>query len=86
MKRILLSLLLAPALVMGQEPDGYYKNCEGAGGKDLLMRLYETVGPHTKVTYDGLWNVYKDSDVRPNGGLGYVFHKRVAFVDKVRQL
>ena len=67
MKRILLSLLLAPALVMGQEPDGYYKNCEGAGGKDLLMRLYETVGPHTKVTYDGLWNVYKDSDVRPNG-------------------
>ncbi len=67
MKRILLSLLLAPALVMGQEPDGYYKNCEGAGGKTLLVRLYETVGPHQNVGYDGLWNVYKDSDVRPNG-------------------
>lgn len=48
-------------------PAGYYKNCENKGGADLLKALYNTVGNHTVVSYDGLWDVYKTSDVRPNG-------------------
>ncbi len=67
MKRIILSLLMVPALAMGQEPDGYYKSCEGLGGKSLLVSLGDKVGPHKNVGYDGLWTVYKESDVRSDG-------------------
>lgn len=67
MNRLFLSLLVVPALAMAQEPDGYYKSCEGLGGKSLLVSLGQTVGSHHNVGYDGLWDVYKDSDVRPDG-------------------
>ncbi|MDE6498816.1 MAG: endonuclease [Muribaculaceae bacterium] len=49
------------------EPSGYYDSCAGKGGKDLLSALNKKVASHTNVGYDGLWNVYKTSDVRPNG-------------------
>ncbi|MDO4319821.1 MAG: endonuclease [Bacteroidales bacterium] len=51
------------------EPDGYYSSCENKGGKDLLSALCSKIGPHTTVSYDGLWNVYKTSDVRSDGTL-----------------
>lgn len=49
------------------EPSGYYDSCTGKGGKDLLSALNQKVGNHTNVGYDGLWNVYKTSDVHPDG-------------------
>lgn len=51
------------------EPADYYKSCEGKTGEALLDALHAVVGPHTTVSYDGLWNVYKDSDVDANGKL-----------------
>jgi endonuclease I len=51
------------------EPDGYYSSCEGKTGQALLTALYEVVGSHTTVSYDGLWNVYKTSDMREDGTL-----------------
>ena len=48
-------------------PASYYKDCENKGGKDLLTALYQTITSHTRVSYDGLWNVYKTSDVRSDG-------------------
>lgn len=51
------------------EPDGYYSSCENKGGKDLLSALCTKIGPHTNVGYDGLWDVYKTSDVRTDGTL-----------------
>lgn len=49
------------------EPSGYYSTCEGKSGASLLSALNSKIGSHTNVGYDGLWNVYKTSDVKPNG-------------------
>ena len=52
------------------EPEGYYSACEGKTGEALLKSLLSVVGPHTKIDYKtGLWEVYKTSDVRPDGTL-----------------
>lgn len=48
-------------------PSGYYSSCENKGGEELLKALYSTISSHTTVGYDGLWNVYKTSDTKPNG-------------------
>lgn len=48
-------------------PDGYYESCENKGGRTLLTALAAKVGPHKAVSYEGLWEVYKTSDVRDNG-------------------
>ena len=50
-------------------PEGYYSKCEGKTGQALLKALYETVSSHTVVSYDGLNEVFKTSDVYPDGKL-----------------
>ena len=50
-------------------PADYYSTCEGKTGKALLQALGDVVGPHTNVGYDGLWEVYRQSDMRANGTL-----------------
>lgn len=50
-------------------PSGYYDSCEGKTGQALLEALCDKIYRHTNVGYDGLWNVYKKSDVRPDGTL-----------------
>lgn len=60
-----LLLWMASGVIEAQEPAGYYKSAEGLKQKALLQKLCTIVGPHTNVGYDGLWNVYEDSDVRP---------------------
>lgn len=62
---IALLICLFSGLAYAQEPSGYYKKAEGKCQKELLKQLCEIVGPHKNVGYDGLWNVYKDSDIRP---------------------
>ena len=53
--------------VMADAPQDYYVSCEGKSGQQLLKALHSKISSHTNVGYDGLWNVYKTSDVRPNG-------------------
>ena len=61
--------LTAAALCAAAQPaEGYYSSCEGKTGRALLQQLETVVGPHKNVGYDGLWNVYKTSDVRPDDG------------------
>ena len=50
------------------EPSGYYNSCENKSGRDLLVALHNTVGSHTTVSYDGLYDLYKTSDVYPEDG------------------
>ena len=65
-KLFTLPLLLSFAFsLLAQEPSGYYKSAEGKNKAALLDALCKIVGPHTNVGYDGLWEVYKESDVRP---------------------
>lgn len=70
MKRFSISILASIASFLtlwAEAPAGYYWQCEGKSGRNLLEALYSTIGSHTTVSYDGLWNVYKTSDVRDNG-------------------
>ncbi len=48
-------------------PSGYYTTCEGYHGKDLLKALHNVIGDHSTVSYSGLWNLYKESDIDSNG-------------------
>lgn len=59
--------LFATTTVDAAAPAGYYSSCENKGGKDLLVALYSKISSHTNVGYDGLWDVYKESDVYPDG-------------------
>lgn len=73
MKRLLtnyfsLLLLLSIGLqVWAQEPGGYYDGAKGKNKKVLLIALHDIIDDHKSVGYDGLWNVYKKSDVRQDG-------------------
>lgn len=60
-------LSLAALTASAAAPDSYYDSCKGKGGKALLEAIGDKIGSHTNVGYDGLWNVYKTSDVRDNG-------------------
>lgn len=74
MKKILLfALALLSGSAYAAAPKGYYDACEGKSGKALLQALASTVSAHTNVGYDGLWNVYKDSDVRDDGSLWDIY-------------
>ena len=78
--RKLLSIFAATAMMTAgaAEPDGYYSSCEGKTGDALLKALFEVVGPHTVVSYKtGLWEVYKTSDVRPDGTLWDMYSTKV---------
>lgn len=62
----ILSLFLSFATsLLAVAPNGYYKTAEGLQQKALLKRLCDIVGPHTTISYKGLWTLYKTSDVRP---------------------
>lgn len=58
---------------LAEIPAGYYDSCEGKTGQDLLKALYQKISSHTNVGYDGLWNVYKQSDIRPDGTLWDIY-------------
>lgn len=48
-------------------PVNYYSSCENKSGKTLLTALYQTITNHTTVSYDGLWDLYKTTDIDANG-------------------
>lgn len=76
-KIIVMELTKLTALLLGAvafsaqavEPENYYLSCEGKTGAALLSELCEVVGPHTTVSYDNLYTVYKTSDVHEDGSV-----------------
>ena len=67
-------IMAAGSLTMGAaEPANYYSSCEGKTGEALLKALAGVVSNHRNVGYDGLWNVYKTSDVHPDGTLWDIY-------------
>ena len=51
----------------GAEPSGYYDSCKGKSGAALLTALCNKISSHTTVSYNGLWDLYRSSDVDDNG-------------------
>ncbi len=67
-RSIFFSFLLSfPFSVSAAEPSDYYSSCENKSGASLLSALQAKVGPHTTISYSGLYTVYAESDVRANG-------------------
>ena len=64
---IALSLLATSLQVQAEAPSGYYDRAEGLNKGALLDALESIVGEHTNVGYNGLWEVFKESDVREDG-------------------
>ncbi len=48
-------------------PSGYYTTCENKSGAALLTALNQTISSHTTVSYAGLSDLYKSSDVKAKG-------------------
>lgn len=63
---ILLCLLISIQL-SAQAPAGYYDGAKGKSAKTLLIALHNIIDGHKNVGYDGLWEVYAKSDLRPDG-------------------
>ncbi len=61
------TIALCAAAVHAEAPANYYAKAEGESGDDLRQALYEIIGSHTNVGYDGLYNVYPTSDVTADG-------------------
>ncbi len=64
--KLLFSALLFSIISFAQIPSGYYDAATGTGYA-LKTQLYGIIGPHTNITYGGLWNLYYTSDVRSDG-------------------
>ena len=73
-------LFLLPALANAEAPSGYYKDAEGKNKAALLAALCDIVGPHTDVGYDGLWEVYKKSDVHPGTNKVWDMYSTATFI------
>lgn len=67
-KSFVMALAVTASLpVYAAAPSGYYSSCENKGGKSLLTALHSTIGAHATVSYKGLLDLYKTSDVYPDG-------------------
>ncbi|MBR5102505.1 MAG: endonuclease [Muribaculaceae bacterium] len=51
------------------EPAGYYSSAVGKSGDALLKALHAKIRPHTKISYNGLWNVFNYTDSDEDGYL-----------------
>lgn len=69
MKKSLLFCIvcLCTSALLAEAPANYYAAAEGKTGEALRQALYQIIKSHTNVGYDGLWNVYKTSDVTDDG-------------------
>lgn len=61
------ALLGASAAAQAAVPSGYYTSCENKSGAALLTALNQKISSHTTISYAGLWDLYKTSDVKANG-------------------
>ena len=69
-KRTFLYLSIAVAAGISSRADapaGYYSSCEGKSDRALLRQLENVISDHTVVGYKSLYDVYKTSDVHPDG-------------------
>lgn len=62
-----IAVMLVALTTQAAEPTGYYNAAEGKSGQALLKALEGIVGNHTTISYDGLWDLYKYSDVGSDG-------------------
>ena len=60
-------LALVCTLLSAQSPIDYYNPAFGKSNIALRLALQDIIDGHTNVGYDGLWKVYRVSDIRDDG-------------------
>lgn len=64
---ILIGFILSVIFCQAQIPADYYSSAVGKKGAELKTAMFKIIHKHHEVGYDGLFDVYKDSDLRPDG-------------------
>jgi endonuclease I len=67
MKKHLFLFSFISSYCFAQIPVGYYNTAQGLTGNALKTALHNIIDNHTQVSYNGLWNAYKKTDIKPNG-------------------
>ena len=68
MKRInifVITLCLSVISLNAVAPNGYYSSLNGKSGEKLKNAIHEIVRPHTKLSYNSLWNHFPTTDAYP---------------------
>ena len=68
MKKLSISLLLLLLSICGyaQPSENYYKPIDGKKEAALKAALHDVIAPHTKISYNGLWEAYENVDYLDN--------------------
>ena len=63
----LLLALLAAFYSEAAIPDGYYSSLNGLKDESLKDELHDIISPHTKLSYNSLWDYYPKPTHTPKG-------------------
>lgn len=66
---LLLFFVIISAFGLKAQPAGYYNNAAGLSGQPLKTALYNIIGNHTVISYDGLWTAFRHTDDTPNSSV-----------------
>lgn len=81
MSFLMCSLAVLSVYAQGPNDSGtYYRNADGQKGKNLKTAFAGIISNHTNVGYDGLWECYKTSDVRPDGKIWDMYSNTTNYV------
>lgn len=72
--------LVACAQTKAPYSGDYYKSADGKKGKNLKTALYTIINDHRTITYDGLWDCYKTTDVREDGKIWDMYSNATNYV------
>lgn len=82
MKKTLLFLLLILLPLWGMATVNlatYYQTIDGKSGDALISAIHTITSNHTAVGYDGVWDIYKTSDIDENGYIWDIYSKGCNF-------
>jgi len=60
--------LFTANFLYAQAPDGYYTAAENKSGQELRVAMHNIIKNHISLTYDGLWQAFHTTDIRPDNG------------------
>ena len=77
MKKLYLFLtLIAAAVTLNAQPQGYYNGTEGLTGNELKAKLHSIIKNDNHTSYSGLWSAYQQTDKKPNGKVWDIYSDR----------
>lgn len=85
MKRFIFTIvtfLNLSLVVLAQGPNGsgtYYQDANGKKGQVLMEIMCQIINPHTRLSYDQLWQCYKTTDRRADGKLWDIYSDKTDY-------